>query len=84
MKYYKTRLWYECTLIVEEFGDVYVVNAKPSDLIQAYENCGIDYAPDSGAKILYCSIFGAEIKRDSFNNFNEFMNMLEKIVADCC
>lgn len=43
MKYYKTRLWYECTLIVEEFGDVYVVNAKPSDLIQAYENCGIDY-----------------------------------------
>lgn len=69
-----------CILLVEEDGEKSAITTSAYDLIKMYNN-GESECPGDNAKVIYCSIFNVKMK---CKTFKELMDMLEKIVADCC
>lgn len=70
----------DCIVIVEENDEKSVITSSVSDLVRLYHNGGYQ-CPNDDAKVIYCSIFNVKMK---CKTFKDFMDMLEKIVADCC
>lgn len=70
----------DCIVIVEENDEKSVITSSVSDLVRLYHNGGYQ-RPNDNAKVLYCSIYDLKMK---CKTFKELMDMLEKIVADCC
>nr|DAZ63210.1 MAG TPA: hypothetical protein [Caudoviricetes sp.] len=70
----------DCIVIVEENDEKSVITSSVSDLVRLYHNGGYQ-CPNDDAKVIYCSIFNVKMK---CKTFKELMDMLEKIVADCC
>lgn len=70
----------DCIVIVEENDEKSVITSSVFDLVRLYHNGGYQ-RPNDNAKVLYCSICDLKMK---CKTFKELMDMLEKIVADCC
>lgn len=70
----------DCIVIVEENDEKSVITSSVSDFVRLYHNGGYQ-RPNDNAKVLYCSIYDLKMK---CKTFKELMDMLEKIVADCC
>ena len=69
-----------CILLVDEDGEKSAITTSAYDLIRMYNN-GESECPSDNAKVIYCLIFNVKMK---CKTFKDFMDMLEKIVADCC